>query len=141
MKDVFFRSPLIYLLAFTAISASFSCSKSVASFHSTEIRSPKEMKFNFEDYDVKSTEAVREKLSQLFPKGSSLNEFQSFMERLGAKCYISDELRAKDGSDSMYCSHLVGKDPFVKSKWIVKAKIADGKNVDDLAVTAGLVGP
>jgi hypothetical protein len=91
MRNVFFRSPLVYLLAFITISASFFCFKSIADFYSPQTGSSKERKFNFGDYDVKSPEVVREKLSQLFPKGSNLSEFQSFMERSGSKCSVNEE--------------------------------------------------
>jgi hypothetical protein len=136
MKNVFFRSPLIYLLVLTIVSINLACSKSIAGFHFIEVRSPKEMKFNFEDYDVKSPEVVRKKLSQLFPKGSNLSEFQSFMEQSGSKCYVNE---GKGGS-SMYCRQLVGKDPFVKSEWIVIAKMGEGNSVDELNIQAGLTG-
>jgi hypothetical protein len=136
MKDIFFRSPLVYLLVFTITSASFYCSESSASFYPPEMKNSKKMKFKFEDYDVKSPEIVQSKLSQLFPKGSSLSEFQKAMERSGSKCDVSSE----KGDSSMYCRQLVGRNPFVKSKWIVKVKIGNDNNIDELTVTSGLVG-
>lgn len=45
------------------------------------------MNFKFEDYYVDELKVVQAKLYQLFPKGSSVSEFQSAMEQLGAKCY------------------------------------------------------
>jgi hypothetical protein len=73
----------------------------MASFYSSQTSSSKEKKFNFEDYDVKSPEIVQAKLSQLFPKGSSLSEFQNAMEKSGSKCSVYEE----KGENSMYWAH------------------------------------
>lgn len=98
------------------------------------------MKFNFEDYDVKSPKIVQEKLAQLFPKGSSVSEFKKAMEQSGAKCDVSDPAYEEEGDNSMYCRHLAGDSPFVKSKWIVGVKIGSDNKIDELTVTAGFVG-
>jgi hypothetical protein len=137
MRNVLLRSPLICSLVLTIVSISFACSESIASFRFIEVRSPKEMKFNFEDYDVKSPEVVQEKLSQLFPKGSSLSEFQSFMERSGSKCYFNEEI---DGN-FMNCRQLVGKGLFVKSEWIVTVQVGKDNKVGELTIEAAFTGP
>jgi hypothetical protein len=40
----------------------------------------------------------------------------------------------------MYCRYLAGSNPFVKSKWTVAVKIANGNSINGLRVTAGLMG-
>jgi hypothetical protein len=133
MENVFFGSSLICLLVMATVSASFSCSESINNSHSTEIRSTKEMKFNFEDYDIKSTEVVREKLSQLFPKGSSLNELQGFLEGSGS------EFHSYKDDNSMHCYLLANTNhPLVKNQWIISVKIENG-SVGDITVKAAIM--
>jgi hypothetical protein len=131
MKDILFRSPLMNLPILTIFLVSIYGCESTSSFYSTGIRSYKEMNFKFEDYDVKSLEIVREKLAQLFPKGSSLSEFKNAMKQSGANC---------EGNNPVYCRHQSGKNPLVKSKWIVKVEIGNDNSIEELAVTAGFVG-
>jgi 16S rRNA C967 or C1407 C5-methylase (RsmB/RsmF family) len=138
MKNVFFRSSWIYLLIIAVALVGFGYSASIASPDITAMTSPKKMKFKFEDYNVKSPEVVQAKLAQLFPKDSSVSEFQEFMERSGAKCYVNED----KGGSSMYCRKLAGNDlQFVKSQWVVSVKIGNGNSVNDLTVQGGLVGP
>ncbi len=89
------------------------------------------MTFKFKDYDVRSPEIVQAELARLFPKGSSLSELKTAMEKLGAIC---------EDNKTMYCRHQSGKNPFVKSKWIVAVKRGVDNSVDELTVTAGFVG-
>jgi hypothetical protein len=116
----------------------FYCSKNKTSFRYVE--DFRKMNFSFEDYDVKSPEAAQAKLIKLFPEGSSLGEFRSMMEQSGAVCNISDALSAGETSNLIYCRYLTGNNPFVKSQWTVIAKIKDGSKMNELKVTAGLVG-
>jgi hypothetical protein len=92
----------------------------------------KNMTFKFEDYDVKSPEIVQKKLAELFPQGSSLSEFKNLMEQSGAVC--------ESYKSMYYCRHQSGRNPFVKSKWIVGVKIGEDNTIGELTVKAGFVG-
>jgi hypothetical protein len=140
MKSLLFQASLIGLSILFVSLLNVSCFKSVASSKSTEVRSSKEMKFKFEDYDVKLPKLLQAKLEQLFPKGSSLSELQSFMERAGAECQVYGELREKEGLNVMGCQYSFGSNPFVKSKWIVVVKSGDDSKISELKVTSGFVG-
>ena len=64
------------------------------------------MNFKFEDYNTDELKVVQAKLYQLFPKGSSVSEFRSAMEQLGAKCYTADNPREGEFDDEvMYCQY------------------------------------
>jgi hypothetical protein len=140
MRDVFFRSFLIHLSILAVSLVSFSCSENIASSRSVKMGNSRDMKFKFEDYDIKSPEVPQAKLAKLFPEGSSLSEFQKAMEQLGAECHISDVLREKKGNDLMYCRYRAGNSPFVKSQWTVTVDIKDASKISGLKVTAGFVG-
>jgi hypothetical protein len=129
-KDGGFLASLLLLTAFLGISipATSACNEQKQTLN---IKGVNNMTFRFEDYDVKSPEIVQSKLVQLFPKGSSSIEFKNVMERSGASC---------EGNNPIYCRHQSGKNPFVKSKWIVKVKIGNDSCIDELTVSAGLVG-
>jgi hypothetical protein len=147
MESTYFRQFLAYLSILTVALTSFFSSTCNAGSLSTGIRGSMETRFRFEDYDVKSPEVVKTRLTQLFPKGSSSGEFKNAMEQLGAKCSSSDEIRKIEGSgfigdddDFIYCHYSSGNNPFVKSKWVVTIKVESGSKVDGLEVESGLVG-
>jgi hypothetical protein len=136
----FFRLPsvtvLLMLTSFALITNS--CAKSNADSSSMQSRSPTEMEFRFEDYDYKSPETAQAKLTQLFPKGSSLEMFRESMEQLGAECYDTSQTKEVDGS--MYCHYMEGKN-FVKTKWVVGVKTSKDNAIEELTVKTGLIGP
>jgi hypothetical protein len=134
-----FLAGLLLLTAFLgiSISATSACNEQKQTLN---IKGVNNMTFRFEDYDVKSPEIVQSKLDQLFPKGSSLRDFRTEMEQLGAECHISDALRAKEGNDLIYCQYRVGSNPFIKTQWTVVVKTKDDSNINELKVTVGFIG-
>ncbi len=92
--------------------------------------------FKFENYNVKAPEAAQYKLTQIFPKGSSLKGFQASMEKLGAECYDTSE--SKDAA-ATFCHYMAGN-AIVKTKWVVGVK-ANHDVIEELSVKAGLIGP
>jgi hypothetical protein len=140
MKSIFFQFFPVSLSIFIAILIGYSCSKTTGTSHDTENRNYKEMKFRFEDYDAESPKIVQEKLDQLFPKGSSLSEFQSAMNQLGIECRFSNEPRDKEVSDVVYCQYQIETGPFRKTQWTVVVKTKDSININELKVTVGYIG-
>ena len=100
------------------------------------------MNFKFEDYNTDDLKVVQAKLYQLFPKGSSVSEFRSAMEQLGAKCYTSNDPRGREFDDDvMYCQYRFESGFLIITQWTVVIGAKDRKNISDLRVTAGLIAP
>jgi hypothetical protein len=140
MKNVYFRASLVGFSMLVVSLLNLCLFENLASSKPTQMRESKRMKFKFEDYDVKSPEVFKAKMNALFPKGSSSVDFKKAMEESGAKCRVYDEMREEEGINMMGCEYSFGKDPFVKSKWIVAVKIGEDNQINDLQVTSGFVG-
>lgn len=141
-KNVFFRLSLMYLSIFTISLVSFYGCKDTSVFYSTESRSYKKMNFKFEDYDTNELKVVQSKLYQLFPKGSSVSEFRSAMEQLGAKCYTGGDRRTWEFDDDvMYCQYRFESGFLTITQWTVVIGAKDRKNISDLRVNAGIIAP
>jgi hypothetical protein len=127
------RTALIISLFFSGIA----CVQSDANSNSAKPKG-NEMNFKFENYNVKAPEAAKDKLTQLFPKGSSLKDFQASMEKLGAQCYDNSENKEEE---ALFCHYMAGNNfTFIKTNWVVGVK-ANHDVIEELSVKAGLMGP
>jgi hypothetical protein len=102
----------------------------------------KTMNFRFEDYNVEELKVIQAKLYQFFPKGSSISEFQSAMEQLGAKCYTGGDPRTWEFDDDvMYCQYRIETGFLTITQWTVVVRAKDRKNISELRVNAGIIAP
>ena len=96
------------------------------------------MDFKFENYSVSDTQKVRETFVQAFPKGSAFDSFTATMEALGAENRGGDD--GVRPQNQIYYYYEAGKG-LVKTVWIVGAKHNENREIQEITVKSGGVGP